>query len=74
MEVSSGCRGVVQRGLSDGRVMTDARRVVALFSVMATSTAGMARTMWISSLKMDLAVDGGDGFCSVCMRCSLRVS
>jgi hypothetical protein len=37
--------GVVQRGLGDGRVLLDARRVVELSGVMVALTAGLARSL-----------------------------
>jgi hypothetical protein len=51
----------------------DLRRVVALFGAMVAPLAGMAEFMQIFTLKIAQRFDGGDGFCSVCMRCSPKV-
>jgi hypothetical protein len=66
-----GLSGMVQRGLGGGRMMMDARRVVALSGVVV-STAGTAKIMRIFILKIVRWFVGGDDFCSLCMRCSLR--
>ena len=65
--------GVVQQELDDGCGMMDSRRVVALSDVVVTSSAGSAKFMQISTLKIARWSDGGDGFFSVYTRCSLRV-
>jgi hypothetical protein len=49
------------------------RRAVALFGAMTTSMAGTTEFMRIFILKIARRFIGGDGFCSVCMRHSLRV-
>ena len=40
------------RGLNGGHVLIDACRVVALLGVVAALTAGLARILLISTLKM----------------------
>jgi hypothetical protein len=64
--------GVAQQGLGDGRGLMDSRRVAALSGIIVTSTAGTTKIMLIFILRIARRFDGGDGFCSVCMRCSLR--
>jgi hypothetical protein len=51
----------------------DWHSVVALFGAMVAPMAGMTRFMQILTLKIARRFDGGDGFCSVCTRNSLRV-
>jgi hypothetical protein len=51
----------------------DLRRVVALFGAMVALMEGMIKFMRILTLKIARRFDGGDGFCSVCMRHSLSV-
>jgi hypothetical protein len=68
----SGLGGVVQRRLGDGRGLLQLRRVEALSGVMVTLMAGTTKIMLILILRIARQFDGGDGFCSVCMSCSLR--
>jgi hypothetical protein len=65
--------GMVQQSLGGRSVTMDARREVALFGVVVASMAGTTKFMWIFTLKIAQRFDGGDGFCSVCIRYSLRV-
>jgi hypothetical protein len=51
----------------------DLRRAVALSGAMVALMAGMTEFMRIFTMKIARWFDGGDGFCSVCMRHSLRV-
>jgi hypothetical protein len=64
--------GVVQRGIGDGRGLMDMRRAEALCGVMVTSMAGKTKIMLIFILRIAWRFEGGDGFCSMHMRCSLR--
>jgi hypothetical protein len=68
----SGLGGVAPRRLGDGHGLLDSRRVVALSGVMVTAMAGTTKIVLIFILRIARRLDGGDGFCSVCMRCSLR--
>jgi hypothetical protein len=68
----SGLGGVAQRSLGDGHGLLDSHRVEALSGVMVTLTAGTTKIMLIFIPRIARRFDGGDGFCSVCMRCSLR--
>jgi hypothetical protein len=65
--------GMVQRSLGGQHVTMDVHREVALSVVVVTSMAGTMKFMRIFTLKIAWRFDGGDGFCSVCMRYSLRV-
>jgi hypothetical protein len=67
-----GLSGMVQRGLGGRRMMMDACMVVALSGVVVVSTAGTGKIMRIFILKIARWFVGGDDFCSLCMRCSLR--
>jgi hypothetical protein len=51
----------------------DLRGVVVLFGAMVAPMAGMIKFMQILTLKIAQRFDGGDGFCSVCMRHLLSV-
>jgi hypothetical protein len=51
----------------------DSRRVVLPSGVMMASTAKKMKIMHILMLKLARWFAGGDGFCSECTRCSLRV-
>jgi hypothetical protein len=51
----------------------DWRMVVLLFGAMVALMAGTRRFIQILTLKIARRFDRGDGFCSVCMRYSLRV-
>jgi hypothetical protein len=62
-----------QRSLGGRHVTMDARRKVALSGVVMTLMARMTKFMRIFTLKIARRFDGGYGFYSVCMRCSLRV-
>jgi hypothetical protein len=64
---------MVQQGLGSVGMMMDVCRVVALSGAMATSMAGIATIIRIFILKIARWFIGGDGFCSICTRCSLRV-
>ena len=64
---------MVQRGLDVGRVMVVTRRVGALFGAVVASSAGPTKTMRILTLKIARWIEGGDSYCSVYTRCSLRV-
>jgi hypothetical protein len=44
---------VVQQGIVDERLMMDARKTVAISSVVAASMVGLARILMISVLKID---------------------
>ena len=46
--------GVTRHGVGGGREMMDVRRAEALSGAVAVSMAGLARSMWISALKMAL--------------------
>lgn len=70
---AAGLGSVSQRVLGDGRVTVDTRKEVAPSGVIAALTAGTMKIVRIFILKIAQRFDGGDGFCSVCMRCSLRV-
>jgi hypothetical protein len=48
----------------------DSRRAEALSDVMITSTARKTLIIMIFILRIARWFEGGDGFCSVCMRCS----
>lgn len=65
--------GMVLQGLGDERARMDSRRAGALSGVVVVSTSGKMKIMHIFILKIVRRFDGGDGFCSGCMRCSLRV-
>jgi hypothetical protein len=64
--------GVVRRRFGEGRGLMDSRRAEALSGVMVTLTAGKTKIILIFILKIARRFEGGDGFCSVRMRCSLR--
>jgi hypothetical protein len=66
----SGLGGVVQRRFGDGRGLIDSRRAEALSGVMVTSTAGKTKIILIYILRIARWFEGGDGFCSMRMRCS----
>jgi hypothetical protein len=68
----SGLGSMAQRRLGDGPGWLDSRRVEALCGVVVTSTTGTMKIKLIFILRISQRFDGGDGFCSVCMRCSLR--
>ena len=51
----------------------DVRMVVVLSRVVAAPMAGTMKIVWIFILKIVWRFARSDGFCSVCMRCSLRV-
>jgi hypothetical protein len=69
----SGLGGVVQRpGLGDSHGLMDSRRVEALSGVMVTSTASKTKIMLFFILRIARRFEGGDGFCSMRMKCSLR--
>jgi hypothetical protein len=53
--------------------MMDVSREVALSSIVVASMAGTTKLMRIFTLKIAWRFDGGNGFCGVCMRYSLRV-
>ena len=55
----AGPGGLAQRGLDDGRVLMDARKVVALFGVVVASTAvGPGKVNALISLEIGTAEDG----------------
>jgi hypothetical protein len=60
--------GIVQWGLGMGHITVDTCRAEALSSTMVMSMA-----MQIFAPKYGQEVDGCDGFCAACMRCSVRV-
>ena len=65
------CTASTAASLGDGRVLMGSRCAVALSDVMVTSSAGWAKFMQISTLKISRWSDGGDGF--LYTRCLLRV-
>jgi hypothetical protein len=52
--------------------LMESRRAEALSGVMVTLTAGKTKIILIFILKIAWRFEGGDGFYSVHMRCSLR--
>jgi hypothetical protein len=56
-----------------GHGLRCAHRVVGLFGAMAASMAGTTEFMQILILKIARRFVGDGGFCSLCMRHSLRV-
>jgi hypothetical protein len=44
------------------RVLMEERMAMALFGVVVVSTAGLARIMWISGMKMSQQYDNSGGF------------
>ena len=63
---------MVPRCLNGHRVTMDAHREV-MSGVVVASLARTTKFMRIFTLKIARRFDGGDGFCSVYMRCSLKV-
>jgi hypothetical protein len=51
----------------------DLRRVVGMFGAMVASMVGTIEFMRIFILKIAQRFVGDDGFCSMCMRHSLRI-
>ena len=72
---TTGLGGMALRGLGNGHVLIDARRVVALSAVMVASTAiGHVKVSALISREVGTVEDGSGGFWSVRMRCvALRV-
>jgi hypothetical protein len=54
--------GMVQWSLVGGCVLMEECKVVVLFGVMEASMAGLARIMWIFTLKMGRWYNGGGVF------------
>jgi hypothetical protein len=63
-------RGVVETCVGLGLMVS--RKVEAQSDIVATPTAGKTKIILIFILRIARWFEGGDGFCSVCMRCSLR--
>jgi hypothetical protein len=54
--------GMEKESLGIIRVLMEERMAMALFGVVVVSTAGLARIMWISDMKMSQQYDNSGGF------------
>ena len=70
---ATGLNGVAQQVLGDRHLFMGSCRAGALSGIVVASSAGSTKFMRISTLKIARRFEGGGGFCSVYVRCSLRV-
>jgi hypothetical protein len=68
-----GLGAMAQQGLGGLCVLIDRHWAAAMSGVVVASMAGSTKFMRIFTLKISRRFDGGDGFCSMCMRYLLRV-